>query len=420
MTESSARSIHPTITTLGVLAAGGLWLWLWKFVGDHTWTWGRVTFWVLLVIVALLVVVNLRAWRERLQPSREVRALLLAILALASVYLVVRQARVVRDGFGPAWAERLWDVSQGAYDFNQALLRGENPYATRTQPQPVHMFKGYSRDDDGGEYFYGWRYYYGYTHFPMSALWFTPFIGITGGYNDIRIGNLVYYLLNLVLLNAILFVACDRRLFGCLVGTVAFLGVDFMVTETFLLGIIDEAFSAPLLASILLAMTSCWRSAGVVAGLSLASKHFPAIPVVAALAIFVYREGQLRPFASFAAGSFAAVMLPFIAWDYEAFVSATLLPHLHEAGLGDNTALYFFLPEAWKTPFRLFGMGTIAAVYLWSFVRMKQPDAGTMLLTTAVVCLLINAFYPVTHLNHLESILAFASISFALGLTRTS
>lgn len=414
------RSPHPIVSILGVLLAVGAWLWLWKFVGDHTWTWGRVTFWVLLAIVALLVVVNLRWWRDRLQPSREARAVLLAVLALASVYLCVRQTRVVRDGFGPGWSERLWDVSQGAYDFNQALLRGENPYATRTQPQPVHMFKGYSRGDDGKEYFYGWRYYYGYTHFPMSALWYTPFIGVTGGYNDIRIGNLVYFLLNLVLLNAILFVACERRLLACLIGTVVFLGVDFMVTETFLLGIIDEAFSAPLLGSMLLAMTSRWRAAGVVAGLSLASKHFPAIPVVVALLIFVYRDGQLRPFACSAAASFAAVMLPFVLWDYEAFVSATLLPHLHEAGLGDNTALYFFLPDAWKTPFRLLGATAIGATYAWGFACMRQPDVRILFLTTAIVCILINAFYPVTHLNHLESILAFASISLALGLVRTS
>ena len=54
------------------------------------------------------------------------------------------------------------------------------------------------RDAEGREYLFGWRYYYGYPHFPMSALWFAPFIGITGTYNDIRIGNLVYLILNLL------------------------------------------------------------------------------------------------------------------------------------------------------------------------------------------------------------------------------
>lgn len=44
--------------------------------------------------------------------------------------------------------------------------------------------------------------------------------------------------------------------------------------------------------------------------------------------------------------------------------------------------------------------------------------AGGGAVTVSLVCILINAFYPVTHLNHLESILAFASISLALGLGR--
>src|SRR5262249_36144904 len=147
-----------------------------------------------------------------------------------------------------------------------------------------------------------------------------------------------------------------RRVFACLVGTVAFLGVDFLVSETSLLGIVDQAFALPLLVAILLAMLSRWRAAGVFAGLALASKHFPGIPVVLALAIFVYRSGHLRNFVVTSVAAFLVVVLPFLLWDYEAFVSATVLHHLHEAGVGDDTALYFFLPAVWRTPFRLLGL----------------------------------------------------------------
>jgi len=277
---------------------------------------------------------------------------------------------------------------------------------------------GASKDAAGRELLFGWRYYYGYPHFPMSALWFTPFVGITGGYNDIRIGNLFYFILNVALLNVILFLASDQRAFACLAGTVAFLGVDFLVTETFQLGIVDQAFSVPLLAAIVLAMTSHWRGAGVFAGLALASKHFPAIPVVLALAIFVHRSGRLREVTAAALISLLVIVVPFVAWDYEAFASATVLHHLHEAAAGDNTALYFFLPDAWKAPFRFVGLLAIAATYLWGYVEMKRPDVRILFLTAAVACILINAFYPVTHLNHLEAMLAVASVSFALGLGR--
>lgn len=399
------------------LAALGLWLWLWKFVGEHTWTWGRVTFWVLLAVAVLLGVVNARPARGWLRPTRRARVILAALLLPAGAYLMVRQTEVIRTGFGPAWSNRLWDVSQGAYDFNRALFdRGENPYATRAQYHPVEGSLGYSRDGEGREYLFGWRYYYGYPHFPVSALWFAPFMGITGGYNDIRAGNLIYYGLNLLLLNAILFLASKQRALACLVGSVAFLGVDFVVTETFQLGIVDQAFSVPLLAAMLLAMVSWWRGAGVLAGLALASKHFPAIPVVLTLAIYVHRSGRLREFALSAAAAALIVTLPFLLWDSEAFISATVLHHVYEMRSGDDTALYFFLPDAWKAPFRLFGVLVILAVYVWGLVAMKQPDARKMFLIAAVVGVLVNVFYPVTHLNHLESILAFASVSLALGL----
>jgi predicted membrane-bound dolichyl-phosphate-mannose-protein mannosyltransferase len=251
----------------------------------------------------------------------------------------------------------------------------------------------------------------------MSALWFAPFIGMTGGYNDVRIGNLVYFVLSLLLLNAVVASASSRPVLGCLTATVAFLGVDFLVTETFQLGIVDQAFVFPLLAAILLAMRSYWRSAAIVAGLALASKHFPAIPVVLALAIYAYRRERLHELVVFCGLTFLAVMLPFILWDPEAFVSATVLHHVHEAGRGDNTALFFFLPEPWKMPFRLFGLALIGGVYVAGLVTTKRPDLRMVFLVIAVVCLLINAFYPVTHLNHLESILAFAAISLALGLS---
>jgi hypothetical protein len=395
-----------------LLASIAAWLWLWKFVGEHTWTWGRVTFWVLLAIVVLLCLVNSRFVGAPPRPA----TLLLAILLSVCAYVGVRQSQVIRAGFSPPWSERLWDVSQGAYDFNRALFdRGENPYRMRCQYHPVDNSLGYRRDVEGREYLFGWRYYHGYPHFPMSALWFAPFIGLTGGYSDIRVGNLVYYILNFALLNAVLLVGCERRLLACLVGSVAFLGVDFMVSETFQLGIVDQAFSAPLLGAGLLAMLGWWAGAGVLAGLALASKHFPAIPFALALSIYVYRAGALRTFVPAAGTTAAVVVLPFLLWDFEAFVSATVLHHVHEMRFGDNTALFFFLPDFWKAPFRLFGLVLIAAIYAWGFVAMRRPDARLMFLVAAVACVLINAFYPVTHLNHLESVLGVASISFAFG-----
>jgi len=401
----------PAALTLAALAA---WLWLWKFVGEHTWAWGKVTFWVLLAIGALLCAVNatVRA------TARASRAIVITVLVIGCGYLTLHQVEVIRSGFGPPWAERLWDVSQGAYDFNLALKRGENPYRTRAQYHPVDSTLGYSRDANGGDRLFGWRYYYGYPHFPMSALWFAPFVGITGGYNDIRAGNLLYYVLTFVLLNAILFVGCERRWLACLTGSVAFLGVDFMVTETFQLGIVDQSFAVAPLAAMLAAMCRRWNLAGVLAGLALASKHFPAIPVVVALSIYVHRSGHLRRFVLCAVGAGAIVVLPFLLWDAEAFVSATILHHIHEMRFGDDTALYFFLPDAWKPAFRLFGFVVIAAVYAWGLSAMKRPDIRVAFLVAALACVLINAFYPVTHLNHLESILALASISFAMGNSR--
>jgi hypothetical protein len=403
-----ARNLFP-------LVALGLWLWLWKFVGEHTWTWGRVTFWILLAIATLLSL--LHALPQHLRAGAGwVRTFLIVILGLTSVYLIARQAQVIRSGFDPPWAQRLWDVSQGAYDFNRALFTGENPYRTKAQYHPVEGTRGYTRDAEGREYLFGWRYYYGYPHFPMSALWFAPFMGMTGNYNDIRIGNLVYFVLSLLLLNAIVASASAQPLLASLTATVAFLGIDFLVTETFQLGIVDQAFAFPLLVAILLAMRSYWRIAGLVAGLALASKHFPSIPVVLALAIYAHRRQRLRDLIGFSGLSFLAVMLPFILWDAEALVSATILHHVHEAGRGDDTALFFFLPDVWKMPFRLLGLASIGGVYVWGIVASKRSDVRVMFLVMTVVSLLINAFYPVTHLNHLESILAFAAGSFALGV----
>jgi hypothetical protein len=397
------------------LFALGLWLWLWKFVGEHTWTWGRVTFWILLAIAALVGAVHALPVRSRAGAGGG-RAILIVILAVASVYLIARQAQVIRSGFEPPWAQRLWDVSQGAYDFNRALFAGENPYRTKAQYHPVDGTRGYSRDAAGREYLFGWRYHYGYPHFPMSALWFAPFMGVTGGYNDVRVGNLVYFVLGLLLLNAIVASASAQPLLASLTATVAFLGIDFLVSETFQLGIVDQAFAVPLLAAILLAMRSYWRVAGLLAGLALASKHFPAVPVVLALAIYADRSRRLRDLIVFSGASFLAIMLPFLLWDAEAFVSATILHHVHEAHRGDDTALFFFLPDVWKMPFRLLGLASIGGVYVWGIAASNRPDVRVVFVVMTVVSLLINAFYPVTHLNHLESILAFAAGSFALGL----
>ena len=113
------------------------------------------------------------------------------------------------------------------------------------------------------------------------------------------------------------------------------------------------------------------------------------------------------------------LVLPFLLWNPEPFITATLLYYLTLHQAGDNTSLWFFLPAVWQTPFLVLGgVLTLATVALASWRR----SLGLVWPLAVAFCAyaVFIAFNKMSHLNYLWGVYALGCAALGLSLAGQS
>jgi hypothetical protein len=414
-----AEGANPRFAACLLLVAA--WSFLFNVVGRFTWGWGPLSFAVLLLIFFLMTnVAGLSRWLGRKLgprlriPERTLQGL--ALLAIA-VYVVLdllalgQELRVERN------RTYLIDIAANTYEAGRWFFdEGKNPYTHFSQ-----VWDSLTPDipnvtvEGDRTYLYGVPYYYGYPYFPMMFVAFEPFRQLVGDYNAMRWGNLVWQGVSLALIaglcRALLGAAAWRT--GAVLAALAYLSVRAWANELFHEGVTDLVIAVFGLAGFLAMTLRRPVLSGVFLGLAFASKLLPAPMWFVLGAIWWWRNAGWPACARFTAG-FAlvsgAIIGGFALQDPGAFVSATILFFLTSQGAGDNTSLWFFLPDALKTPLLAAGGVWIAGLFV-RFLRDTKPTPEKALQYAFLTYLIFIAFNKQTHLNHLWSIYAMGCVA---------
>ncbi len=399
-----------------------LWVLLFNIIGFFTWGFGPLTFCCLLLVVYLLFA---------LQKGRQARLGRLALFPASgradvsvglrnSLYLLVLLAAAgAVIGLFVAPDDWLIDIGLNTYLACESIAKGLNPYANRAQAwHTIDENHPNVQIVDGQVLLFGVPYYYGFPYFPAMFLSYLPFTLLLERYDAVRLLNVLLMGANLIGIRML--VARLSRLHierSQMVAIVAYLSIGVYWFEIFWLGIVDILLSTFILYAFLCLSNRQFVLGGVCLGLAQAAKLLP--PPFLALGIVLLllgREGFWRFLLAYTATGLAFI-LPFLLWDPQAFVSATILFYLTAHNMGDNTALWFFLPQFLQGPFLL--LGYLAAIgTLIVFVRRGGTHLVDVMAGGFSCYLIFTAFSKMTHLNYLWAVYPLGCVALALLLER--
>lgn len=422
-TESSSQDTPP-IRSAGwgaLLILLVVWSVLFNIAGRFTWGWGPLSFAILLAAFFLLVFVRPLARNlERLAAGRVLfttQGIELLVGVIIVVYVALDITAFVQEVQISRNATYLIDIAANTYEAGRWFFaEGANPYTHFSQ-----VWDQLTPDipnvtvEDGRVYLYGVPYYYGFPYFPMMFISFEPFRQLIDTYNAVRAGNLVYYFvtMGLIVLICRRLVRPGYRRIVSLLCVVTFLSTRVWSTELFHEGVVDIIIAVYGLAGFLMLAYRKPVLSGVFFGLAFGCKLLPAPFWFTLVTWWWWKDGGLRPAAIFATVFTlvsGVVILPFVAWDPQAFVSATILYFLTSQGAGDSTSLWYFLPDALKTPLLVIGGVWIGILFIRFFMK-RAPTAVDTMQYAFLTYVSFIAFNKQTHLNHLWSIFAMGCIA---------
>ncbi len=331
------------------------WAFLFNIIAFFTWGFGPLSFCCLLLVVYLLfalqrgrqvtlgrVAVFPVSGGEDVSAALKTSFYLLGLLTAAGA--LISLAVAPEDDW-------LVDIALNTYLACESIAKGLNPYANMAPawhtPDPSNPNVEIV---DGQVLMFGIPYYYGFPYFPMMLLPYLPLTLVLHGYDAVRVLNVLLAVANVIgiwILVARLSVFQIRR--NQVIAAIAYLCIGIYWFEIFWQGIVDILLSTLLLYTFVFLARQQFIPAGIFLGLAQAAKLLP--PPFLALGILLLlfgREGFWNFFLAYAATGLIFI-LPFFLWDPQAFVSATILFYLTYHSMGDNTALWFFLPE-WSSP----------------------------------------------------------------------
>ncbi|MBM2845183.1 MAG: hypothetical protein HW407_495 [Bacteroidetes bacterium] len=397
---------------------------LMNYVGEHAWGFGPQTFILLLFLCALLLAtpVILRLL-ERI-PFLRYRLptpLLVGVFLLASTGLLGFHVReFVRGTSDPQVKDRLIDIGANTFYANEIFfVHGRNPYTTRSQL--AHDVAGGAHIDTTGGVttMYGIRYSYGYPYFPMMFASFAPFQMIVREYSAIRIGNLFFLLCTAAGVSWVTYRLSERstRTLAATAGLALFLSATTLGSELMILGVTDMVIAFFAVAGLVMLTYRSFAAAGVAFGFALGCKLLPgALILIVVLVWLVMNRLHLGSFLTGLLVTAACLLLPFVLWDVQGFFSATVLYYLTHHATGDNTSLWYFLPEGLQTPFLIVGgvLILLAPVYQ---SRIKNHDLGFAITIAFVAYVLFVSFNKMTHLNYLWGVYPLGVISLVVQMS---
>ena len=409
---------------LGVPAAvaASAWCLLLHQVFEHTWTFGPRTF-VCVVLLGGLVAASRAMVRQAgplglLEGPRLRTGLAWIALVAATGFTAAHLGTLYGHLFGARSDVRIADVGLNTGCAADRLFeRAENPYDHRCQLKSV-AGAPHVHVDGRGTTMYGVPYDYGYPYFPVMFASYEPFCFLVESYRSILYGNLAFYAATIVgiLWLALRLAPPPARRETALVAVVAYSCVLGLGREIFYAGHTDGVIAVYAVFGFIALTYGRHRTAGALFGLALAAKLVPGAIFAAVLVAWYVRRPERWRFIGALAATVAVTIVPFLIWDGRAFLSATILFYLTLHAPGDDTALWFFLPDGWRLPFTVVG----AAGMVWLFARQARARGATVrdvLRTCVLLNLVLLAFSKMMHLNYLLAILPLGAVVLAVDAT---
>ena len=402
--------------------------WLALLTVLHRQHWGRgpVVFAGMLGLATLALVA--RRLVARL-PRREPRLLAVLAIGLVAVAALTNLRQLAGVLAGSEREIPLADIGANTFAAGHWIMEGENPYAQRAQLiHRVEHRRGVTQSPDGKLLMWGLPYDYGYPYFPVMFLWYLPFLSLPLGLHGIRLGNAVLAALTCIAIHRLLAALRERASTSTAdlqtardmaaapwLGILAYLAWGGLGVQLFQLGVTDGVVA-------LLATCGFWalaRGRNIVAGLLLgtaqAAKLLPGPLLV--LPAFLWLLGDDRRGAARLLLSYAVVavglVLPFALLDPARFVTSTIFFYLSMHAGGDSTSLWYFLPQALRTPFLVAGWGLALATIGLGWLRGRTLGGAVSAAFASYV--LLTAFSPMSHLNYLVAVLPLGAVALAAG-----
>jgi hypothetical protein len=403
MHEKTPAREPPSLWPLASAILLAIWLGLFNVIGNYTWGYGGLTF-AMLVLVAALLVWGAPIARVLARLGTQVAVELLLVAALLGL-LVQLGAGLREELERPRNQTWVIDIALNTYLAGTAFLEGKNPYAERAQTWGRIKPAPNVTVDEGGVRMFDVPYEYGFPYFPGLFLSYLPARAFVGGLHSLRVANAL-----LIVINLLGMAWLTRRLVpptmaavAGLTAAVAYLGISVLQQELLRFAITDLVISTYALFGFVAASHQRWLVSGVLFGLVQACKLLPGPLVVLPVLLWLWgRSGCVKLLAGYVATSLVLV-LPWLLQDPRLFLSSTVLFYLtHHAG-GDNTSLWFFLPESARTSFRCLGIGLSLCCAGWAFVR-RNDSLLTPLTLSFVSYVIFIAFNTMVHLNYLWGI----------------
>jgi hypothetical protein len=397
-----------------------LWLGLFHAIGTYTWGYGRTTFaWIAATIVLLLAANRIGRLFRRVPGIPLLRALALAAAFASAIPLASALLAELARPKSEHWAI---DIAANTYTAGTAFLSGKNPYAEnaqawhRIEPSEPHV------ELRGNEVFmYGIPYRYGFPYFPALFASYLPFRPLAHGMQSLRIGNAFFLALNVIGLFALArrLLPASHALSAGALAVVAYLGIAVLPNELIRFAITDLAIATYLLYALVALSYGRWTAAGVLLGIAQACKLLPAPLIALPLLIWAYgKPGFLRLALAYALTALALV-LPYVLWDWQLFISSTVLFYLTHHSVGDDTALWFFLPASLRPAFSALGYLTTLTLALWS-VRKRDGDVLWPMALGFASYMTFIAFARMTHLNYIWGIYPLGCLALVARVVRGS
>ena len=417
MTSPEPPDSPSPISPLASLVFVTAWLLIFNVVGDFTWGYGKLIFFMLMLATALTIgavpivraLTRLFGGKSR-RPSRLIYAVIVAtILSFLVPHSIGLYFQLTDKGRQIPIA----DIGENALTACRTLfVEGKNPYTHRCQLLDDVEDRDQVEVTEDGLLMYGVPYYYGYPYFPMMFLSFELPRRIVDGLDTIRLGNAIFYLFALIGVGwlAHRLAPEGRREFAALLAVLAFCGLRAWLAELFDLAVTDLVISVYALYGFIALSYGRYALAGIFIALVQASKVLPGPFMILVLLLWMRKNKGLPWFIMAFVLTFGAVMLPFIIWDGPAFLSATILYYMPYQDEGDDTSLWFFLPEALKTPFVYAGFIWTAYLLLRSLRETGKSVLGP-LHYVFLIYLVFIAFSVRIHLNYLWSVYALGCVA---------
>ena len=305
--------------------------------------------------------------------------------------------------YTPEWVV---DIAANTDAAVKHLIEGRNPYTHKGQLWVEHFSSPNVTVEKDQVMMFGVPYYYGFPYFPAMAISYIPMTALLDSFTGLRLTNLFLFLLNYQVIHILLRMhshskeQCRRGrkiLFLMMVLAPAY------IFNTIYLGITDILVSTYLLVSLLFIARKEFLLAGIMLGLAQSSKLLPAPFALLAMLFFINHGGNNKRFILGFIVTCAICVLPFLFWNPEGFLSATILYYLTHHQGGDVTSLWFFLPKLIQPAFLWFGLGLSITSIIFLYRKTGAKARGNLPMLAVVIFssyVIFMGFSKMSHFNY--------------------